>query len=460
MQISHADPDGDLEYDYHSDDWPFYYNPHDDHLLIGDMGHYHIDMFRNSEHYKHKAERYLNDYNKPDWGFVGRISPSGSTSWYAGGYEHRDGVDAVLRKELGLPDPHEEADNFSDDEIWRTSNQQLPLGWPFAHGERVRSRLMGMEGTVTFVDQPGFRCLVLWDGKQEPSTVNAQSLQKTASSPVTHIPVDNVHASLGNHDSEYEQGQGIRTYPVLYNSETKNLYQTTQPGIYHADMIESHEGLSAEIGGYQNYFPAIDSGQWSAGRLQSNGHLQWYNHPHPQHQLEINNVLGIESSPALEQFSDDEIWGDEDTPQTPTAPRNSSVDWKQGNTLYEDFLKAANSEIKVIPCASRPQNPGMGYEKRLPFRYNPRKGVVFLGGPEMFHYQINEHPNWEGDGPADLKDGYVWTHTNTVDWYNHGPTMGDYEQEAVTRAVGNHLGVPLGPHQQDQYEDDSFWDEA
>lgn len=99
------------------------------------------------------------------------------------------------------------------------------------------------------------------------------------------------------------------------------------------------------------------------------------------------------------------------------------------------------------------------FQNRVPFRYSPSTGKVFVGHPFYYHYNITEDPQFDRSLLGNVRDGYVWLNHGTIDWYN-GLPLEDYEQEAVRRGLSNHLGISLTDQDDSEYGNHNFWDEA
>lgn len=133
--------------------------------------------------------------------------------------------------------------------------------------------------------------------------------------------------------------------------------------------------------------------------------------------------------------------------------------WEDEPTLLESF-KLASDHIHVWPY-EQPLGETSGhpsFQQRVPFRYETESGTVHLGQPGWFHHNIDID---RAESPGPFADGYIWNPPGSVDWYDHAvQPPDDYERMAVHRALSRHLGVPLREQKQQDYGDDSFWQDA
>jgi hypothetical protein len=177
--------------------------------------------------------------------------------------------------------------------------------------------------------------------------------------------------------------------------------------------------------------------------------MGWFTHPGVEGHQKVQQALGEVEPYAKQDYVDetdripDDLWDDDEVPMSLRGPGGKGF-----------FL--GSSDLHLVDCPWKgTARPGMGFARRTPFRYDMRKNTIYLGQPGMFHYHIGESPMWEGSSPLDYREGYVWNDKNTVDWYGDPPPR----YQDVHDRLGQHFGVQLTPQKQEDYADDSFWDD-
>lgn len=223
------------------------------------------------------------------------------------------------------------------------------------------------------------------------------------------------------------------------------------------------------------------------GRLNHQGQFHWYENwrepaqvpSHIKEHIEEKMPQYIKENWPAGEFDDayeHKLETDPDavslggTPQRdkqPTQTDNSDeAFWSEqgGDSLWEDdpepqHSRFANAEIRVDDTKADPfthaeRGRNHSFLGRIPFRWHPPSGTVFLGHPGYYHHDIPGAAEYRGQGV--LRDGYIWTDSNTVDFYTPYPP--EEEQTAIRRALSGHLSRPLSPHNPATYSDDSFWE--
>lgn len=387
---------------FHSVDYPFVYHKPTDQLVVGPLGWYHVDMFRqhpDEDQGERLGREWLNKYSDPNWGVGGRLKPDGQIDFY--GQDYIPGrVDDNQRSEIG---------------------RQLAgiIGRPTSpYGEAADPTEQDWEEEEPSMD---------WE-----TTVPSESMGRFSANAM-HVE----EANTGKGDP-LDPTWGIRR-PFIVRGDTIHL----------GDLGTHHPWIARMIGSDMYFQDGTYQGMvWTQPSPDAyEGWLEWHNAP-PEPQKSM-------AEQALAAAHPEYVWAPELAPSNPYEPDENDWDDDEdepyGVLSYRMAFLAARG-INVIQTA----DPMFGKEdhdpeflnQRLSWIYHPPSQNLFLGELGYFHQNIKNSPQYRQAMQQHVTDhprveGWAYINDQSFDHEGVNYELNPHEEQNIKSIVEEKLGMPL-----------------